>query len=94
MSHTPGLVKIHDQYKDQDVRFVALTDEGESALSDIDTFAQKLSVPWPIGYGARETTMSLNVPGYPTTFVIGRDGKVVWNSFKIGTLDGAIRTAL
>lgn len=94
MAHTPDLVKIHEQYQDRGVRFVSLTDEHESDLEKINSFAQQLNVPWPIAYGARKTTARLNVPGYPTTFVIGRDGTVVWNSFEFGTLDGAIRQAL
>lgn len=94
MAHTPDLVKIHEQFKDRGVRFVSLTDETEDALEAIDSFAQQLNVPWPIGYGARKTTAKLAVPGYPTTFVIGRDGKIVWNSFEMGTLEGAIRKVL
>ena len=94
MAHTPGLVKIHEKYQDRDVKFVSITDETEDALEQINTFATKLKVTWPIGYGARTTSKRLEVPGYPTTFVIGRDGNVVWNSFEMGTLDGAIRKAL
>lgn len=94
MQHTPGLVKIHDKYSDRGVKFVALTQEKADALEKIENFVSTLEVPWPIGYGARETTSQYEIPGYPTTFVIGRNGKVVWNSFEMGTLDGAIRKAL
>ena len=94
MQHTPGLVKIHDQYADRGVKFVALTDEPVADLDKIETFASRLNVPWPIGYGAGETTRKFEIPGYPTTFVIGRNGQVVWNSFEMGTLEGAIRKAM
>lgn len=94
MQHTPDLVQIHDEYADRGVKFVALTDQTADALESIESFATKLKVPWPIGYGADETTKKFEIPGYPTTFVIGRNGKVVWNSFETGTLDGAIRKAL
>ncbi len=87
-------MKLHDQYAPRGVKFVALTDETESSLAEIDRFVERLNVPWPIGYGAGSTIRKLKVPGYPTTFVIGRNGKVVWNSFESGTLDGAIRNAL
>ena len=94
MQHTPGLVKIHDQYAARGVKFVALTDEPAADLDKIETFASRLNVPWPIGYGAGATTAEFEIPGYPTTFVIGRNGQVVWNSFEMGTLEGAIRKAL
>jgi len=51
-------------------------------------------VPWPVGYGADETIQDLQVSLIPTTFVIDRNGNVVWNSFQSGTLDSAIRRAL
>lgn len=94
MQHTPGLVQTYNKYKDRGVQFISLTDETVDDLEKIDAFALQLKVAWPIGYGARETTRNFKIPGYPTTFVIGRDGKVVWNSFEMGTLDGAIRKVM
>lgn len=87
-------MKLHDQYAPRGVKFVALTDESDDSLDEIHRFVEKLDVPWPIGYGAGATIRKLKVPGYPTTFLIGRSGKVVWNSFETGTLEGAIRNAL
>lgn len=94
MSHTPDLVQIHEQYADMDVFFLGLTEEGLESLDSIDNFARRLSVPWTIGYGAGSTIAALKVPGYPTTFVIGRDGTVCWNSFMPGTLINAIEKAM
>lgn len=94
MQHTPDLVQIYNKYADRDVQFVALTDETHEDLGSIHQFVDTLKVPWPVGYGASKTTRAFDIPGYPTTFVIGRSGKVVWNSFELGTLDGAIRKAL
>ena len=94
MQHTPGLVQIHNKYVDRGVKFVALTDESAQDLDRIEKFVSHLNVPWPIGYGAGKTTRQFQIPGYPTTFVIGRNGKVLWNSFEMGTLEGAIRKAL
>ena len=87
-------MQIHDKYKDRNVQFVALTSESAEDLDSIQVFAAQLHVPWPIGYGAANTISQLNIPGIPATFVIGRDGNVLWNSFQSGTLDGAIRKAL
>ena len=92
--HTPDLVQIHDDYRHRDVQFVALTRETEADLPRIDNFARQLNVPWPIAYGASLTINALEVSAIPTTFVIGRDGNVVWNSFQMGTLRAAIDQAL
>jgi len=73
---------------------VALTVEPALDVEKINQFAEQLQVSWPIGYGANETTSALKVRSYPTTFVIGRSGKVVWHSFQTGTLARAIRRAL
>lgn len=95
IQQTPELVKLHDKYKDQGVKFVAVTDETDGALSEINMFAEQLGVPWPIGYGGRKFTAALKVSGYPTVFVVARDGTVVWNSLQLtGTLEGAIRQVL
>ena len=74
--------------------FVAVTDEGESDLPKIEQFAKQLNVPWAIGYGADELISDLNVSDFPVTFVVGRNGQIIWNSLQFGTVDGAIRKAL
>ena len=95
IQQTPDLVKLHDKYKDQGVKFIAVTDETDGALSEINMFAEQLGVPWPIGYGANKFTAAMKVTGYPTVFVVARDGTIVWNSLQLsGTLEGAIRQVL
>lgn len=73
---------------------MAITDEPATDLPKIDQFVQQLGIPWPVGYGASETIKTLDVADFPVTFVIGRDGQIVWNSLQFGTIDGAIRKAL
>lgn len=85
-------MKTHDRYADQDVIFISLTEE--SNVESIDAWAQRVELPWSIGYGAGVALKALEVPGFPTTLVIGRDGNVVWHRFLSGSLDSAIRKAL
>lgn len=59
-------------------------------------FVEQHAVPWPCGYGARETigrfgalNRTSKIPGYetmPTLFLIGADGTVCW-------CDGHARTS-
>lgn len=43
-----------------------------------EDFVREHHIPWPNGYGASNTVVSL-VFGNPTVVVIGRDGHVFWN---------------
>ena len=87
-------MKTFEEYSGEGVVFVSMTKEGEDELEKIDGWAQSLQIPWSIGYGASKTLEAFEIPGYPTTFVIGRDGKVAWHSFRSGSLDRAIQDAL
>jgi len=87
-------VKTYEEYQSDDVVFVSLTEEGGDDLAAIDNWATSLNIPWPIGYGAGDALQELEIPGYPTTFVIDRDGNVAWHSFLGGSLENAIRGAL
>ena len=94
IEHTPSLIATYERFEDRDVKFVSVTEETQADLPMIDAFAEQLEVPWPVGYGGAKLANDMEVSAFPTTFVIARDGTVVWNSFETGTLDGAIRKAL
>lgn len=87
-------MQVHDRYRERGVVFVSLTEEGEGDLEQIQAFAGKFQISWPIAYGARNTISQLKVLGPPMTFVVARDGTIAWNSNELGTLDGAIRKVL
>ncbi len=74
--------------------FVSLTEETSDDLAAIEDWVASLEIPWAVGYGAGEALQKLEVPGFPTTFVIDQDGKVAWHSFRGGSLDKAIRDAI
>lgn len=87
-------MKTYETYSENDVVFISLTEEDAASRAKIEAWTQQHKIPWPVGYGAAETLAALEVPGFPTTFVIGRDGKVAWHRFLSGSLDRAIRNAL
>lgn len=74
--------------------FIGLTPEGRGDLAAIEEAIQDGNIPWSNGYGAQESLEAYQVPAFPTHFVIGRDGRVVWNSFESGTLEEALDKAL
>jgi thiol-disulfide isomerase/thioredoxin len=90
----PGLVQTYDRYRAQGVVFLGLTSEGRNKLDEIRGFIRDAGIRWPTAYGADATISSFGVRFLPTVIVIGRDGRVFWNSELGGTLDEAIRGAL
>jgi hypothetical protein len=88
------LVQTYNRFADHDVQFFGLTPDGAEARSEIEEFQSSAEIPWPTGIGARETISAYGVEFLPTLFVIGRDGKVYWNSGMTGNLEEAIQGAL
>jgi hypothetical protein len=66
------------------VAFVSLTGESRDA---VQLFAEQFSVPWPCGYAAAPISLARfgvhtgkgPYGVWPTLFLIGADGRVVWN---------------
>lgn len=74
--------------------FIGLVAEGEEAKADTQAFIDRFQIPWPTGYGAHATMSALGVAVFPTTLVIGADGRVAWNHELSGDLEHAIDKAL
>ncbi|HEY2837788.1 MAG TPA: TlpA disulfide reductase family protein [Pirellulales bacterium] len=90
----PEMITTYEKYKDRGVRFFGLSQDDANTLEQARVFVKRAGVPWPNGYGA-STADSLGVEYIPMVFVVGRDGRVVWNSqASPGTLDDAIASAL
>lgn len=85
---------MYEQFHDRGVEFIGLTSESEDSLSEVKQFLDDTGITWPNGYGARETLAGFEVTAIPAVWVIGPDGKVVWNKASSGTLEDGIRRAL
>lgn len=90
----PELIETYEEYRDRGVVFIGLTAEGEESLGESRAFLEATGIPWPNGYGALETLQKFEAHAIPTVWVIGRDGKVVWNIDSPGTLADGIEQAL
>jgi thiol-disulfide isomerase/thioredoxin len=97
----PGLMKVHDQFKDRPMVFLAVHDQSIQTREDFDRklagvkrtvwddrdlpFRVALDGPDPEvatgdpGIGRGVTCRRYQIEGFPTTIVIGPDGKVVGN---------------
>lgn len=72
-------MQAHNRYEDRNVLFVGLTAEGHGSLDESRAFVKSHGVTWPNGYGAQATLDAYGVYGYPTVFVVGPDGRIVWS---------------
>lgn len=92
----PELVELFNRFQARGVVFIGLTPDGEERLTSVRWFLEQTGITWPNGYGAVETLEKLLPDGgyFPSTWVVGPDGKVTWNEDSPGTLAGAIEEAL
>ena len=88
-------MQTYAKYRDQGVRFVGLTFETDLQREQVVEFIERFGIGWPVGLAANDTLAALDVTGYPTLIVIGRDGRIVWRDhFAENGLEQAIEQAL
>ena len=83
----PGLLVLHEKYKDCGVAFVSVTNMPREGVQGVVTH---FAIPWPCGYEAKSQTLArcgaYNFPnprrGYevkPTLYLVGADRRIIWN---------------
>ncbi|MCH9653876.1 MAG: TlpA family protein disulfide reductase [Planctomycetes bacterium] len=75
----PHMVETYQKFKDQKVVFIGLTTDDEELLPEIRQWLKDTGITWPNGYGAFDSLMAFHADTIPQVWVIGIDGKVVWN---------------
>jgi thiol-disulfide isomerase/thioredoxin len=88
------LVAFHKQFKERGVRFIGLTTEGVDAEDRSEAFLADAGIEWPNGLGAIETLSELQAESIPSVWLVGRDGRIVWNMASETSLESAIEAAL
>jgi thiol-disulfide isomerase/thioredoxin len=73
----PEYNKLRNKLKDKGVEFVGVTFQSGSSVEDVKPFVKELKMEYPVvmGTDAVETGFG-GSPGFPTTFVVGKDWKV------------------
>jgi thiol-disulfide isomerase/thioredoxin len=90
----PELTEFSRQTRD-DVVLIGLTPEPISEAGTVRDFvADREGMSWPIGYGSQPTLDALNVEGYPTFYLFGRDGMLLWKGHNVSGLEDAVVKAL
>jgi cytochrome c biogenesis protein CcmG/thiol:disulfide interchange protein DsbE len=77
----PALQQVWESYQDQGVAFLGLS--YQDARNASQSFVEEFGITYPNGIDARgRISKSYGITGVPETFVIDRDGNVVW--FNVG----------
>jgi len=95
----PEYNKLLRDLKDQGLEVVAVTYESGS-VQEVASVVSQLKIEYPVVMGTQEVDVGFGGhPGYPTTFLIGRDWKVYRRIFgrsanKFANLESDIRSLL
>ncbi|GMQ55622.1 hypothetical protein AN1V17_00140 [Vallitalea sediminicola] len=77
----PDFQKIHEKYKDDDVAIIAVDvqhDASEKPIDEVIKWADNLGVTFPVVFDEDGTaTDNYYINGYPTTYVISKEGDVI-----------------
>jgi cytochrome c-type biogenesis protein len=77
----PDFQKIHEKYKDDDVAIIAVDvqhDASEKPIDEVIEWAEDLGITFPVVFDEDGTaTDNYYINGYPTTYVISKEGVVI-----------------
>ncbi len=89
----PELIKLQREYGDR-ATFIGLTFRDVNQIDSIRGFLDATGIDWLNGYGALDTLRAFEAEYFPTLWVIGRDGTVIWNKDEKSSLEDGIKQAL
>jgi hypothetical protein len=92
---TPHLVKWHEELSDRGLTIIDVDDGGIDRYSDVRLHIRELKIPFAVFYdGLQEVCARYEISAYPTAYLIGADGRVVWEGHPTGAERWRIEEAL
>ena len=77
MQALPALQSLHEKYKDKGLVVVGL-DPYDDKEDNLASFLAKRDVDYTILYASKEIAKTYRVSGYPTIFLVSKDGRVLY----------------
>jgi cytochrome c biogenesis protein CcmG/thiol:disulfide interchange protein DsbE len=75
----PALQQLHEKHADQGLRVVGVSVDTHGEEENVRQFAQSFGVTYPIWLDPEErVTSTFRTLGVPSSFLIDREGKIVW----------------
>ena len=93
-AEAPHLVEAYDAYHKKGVIFIGLTSDSENKLTQMKISSPRPTSPGHAGTGPSTPSARSGVNMIPQVWVVGSDGKILWNMDEEGSLEAAIEKAL
>lgn len=75
----PVLASLYTQYRPRGLEVIGVSIDDDGRTADIRAFASRYGVNYPIWHDPDQRVMpAFSVIGVPTTFLIGRTGRILW----------------
>ncbi len=91
---SPQLLELHAKYAPQGVKFIGLTTMDSKTLELSKDFIADEKLPWVQGYGAGEPLTALRANFIPQVWIVGRDGKILWDAYSEEQIEKVLDAAL
>jgi thiol-disulfide isomerase/thioredoxin len=96
----PELVALHEKHGPQDFTVLGVSVDRPGARGRLEAMVRQFGLGYPIVHDPDGTGLdAFAIQGYPTSFLIGRDGTLLWRRDGIietndGELEGQLKAAL
>jgi thiol-disulfide isomerase/thioredoxin len=87
----PHLNEIHQKYKDKGLVVIGITDE---ARGTVENFKRKTPMDYNVAVGGAAISKKLGINGIPHAFLVGKDGKIVWEGHPTSLKEADIENVL
>lgn len=89
LAELPKIKKLYEEFHQEGLEVIGVAQDPEDTLTK---FFEKKPLPWEnIVDGESELAQKYNVPGFPTTLLIDREGKHIFSSFGGPELEKEVR---
>lgn len=84
----PALQEIHERFSPQGFEVLGVSIDGRSERENVRRFMSEMKVTYPLWHDADDLISNrFQIIGMPTTFLIGRNGKILWRHIGPVTAD-------
>ena len=87
----PHLNELNKKYKDKGLVIVGISDEDQKT---VETFRKSTPMEYYVALDKKGLGQKFGVTGIPHAFVVGKDGKVIWEGHPMQLTDAEIEKAL
>lgn len=84
MQALPALQDLHEKYSDKGLKIIGIDPYDTKEKDDIDNFLAKRGVTYTVLLGGKDVAKEYHVSGYPTIYLIDKEGKVLFTQVGYG----------